>query len=246
MITWKGGKRKKCERDVSEENKTNHFIYLFQNQPNIPQLPMHPGILCVTIGVRVKQQKCNQIIFLSDSSWLKEWWFQLNIQCPDESLWIHLSHFPHINPCQTLFIHVSSRKLCFCPSYLDEVFGNLLAILQHPDWRDDPVPLDPDHALRRTSPRMKNSRIQLSLTVVKFSGAARLQETAIVEIKKWNDITSLDTQTWTDPPWLIKLYLIKKIIIIKIRLPTDNTNTSTFASASLWYTPITIGLKAKS
>lgn len=153
------------------------------------------------------------------------------------ALWIHLSLFPHIHKCQTLII-VSSRKLRFCPSYLDEVFGNLLAILQHPDWRDDPVPLDPDHALRRTSPRMKNSRILLSLTVVKFSGAAHLQETATVDIKKWNDIT----QTWTDPPWLFKLELIKK----KKTLPTDNTNTSTFASACLWYTPITIGLKAKS
>lgn len=102
------------------------------------------------------------------------------------ALWTHLpnlSRFPHMRLCQTLII-LSSKKLRICPSYLDEVLGNLLAILQHPDWRNDPVPLDPDHAVRLTSPRMENSRIQLSLPVVKFSGAARLQETARVEIKK--------------------------------------------------------------
>lgn len=27
--------------------------------------------------------------------------------------------------------------------YLDQVFGDQLAVLQHPDWRDDPVPLHP-------------------------------------------------------------------------------------------------------
>lgn len=67
------------------------------------------------------------------------------------------------------------------PSYLNEVLRNMLAILQHPDWRNDPVPLDPGHALGQTFPRVKNSRIQLSFTVMKLAGAARLQGTATVK-----------------------------------------------------------------
>lgn len=42
--------------------------------------------------------------------------------------------------------------------YLDQGFGNLLAVLQHSDLRDDPVSLDPGQSLASIRPRAKDTR----------------------------------------------------------------------------------------
>lgn len=60
--------------------------------------------------------------------------------------------------------------------YLDKGFRNLLAVLQHSDWRDDPVPLHPDHSLAVGPPGVKSLRMQLFLTAMSFCGAPHLQE----------------------------------------------------------------------
>lgn len=61
--------------------------------------------------------------------------------------------------------------------HLDEVFGNLLAVLQDSDGRDDPVPLHPDQSLASVSPRVENPRMRLFIPVVKFCRAPRLKTT---------------------------------------------------------------------
>uniref|UniRef100_A0A3Q3K511 Uncharacterized protein n=1 Tax=Monopterus albus TaxID=43700 RepID=A0A3Q3K511_MONAL len=50
--------------------------------------------------------------------------------------------------------------------YLDKVFRNLLAVLRHSDWRDDPVSPHPDQSLALISPWVKGLGMQLFLTVV--------------------------------------------------------------------------------
>lgn len=72
------------------------------------------------------------------------------------------------------------RMAEICHVYLDKVLGNLLAVFQHPDWRNDPVPLDPDNTLAWISPWIKNLRMQVSLIVMRFSGAPYLWEAATV------------------------------------------------------------------
>lgn len=57
--------------------------------------------------------------------------------------------------------------------YLDKVFGNLPAILQHSDWRDDPVPLHPDHSLALILPREKD----IFFFVMWFRSDPHLKET---------------------------------------------------------------------